>query len=281
MKKIFIQIIYKIFLFFDFLSGKILFFKIFEQFEKKSYIKKNFLNHEVSFFIPNQVIAWRVKTLFTQEPETIEWINNFEDNLNIFWDIGGNIGLYSIYSALRHKNLQIFCFEPSTSNLRTLSRNISINNLQNRININQFALSDKKNIYQTMHETHFIEGHSMSTFSYNIDFEGKNLVPEQKYNIYGTSIDNLIEAKILKCPNYIKLDVDGIEHKILDGAKKTLMNNDLKSILVEVNENFQDQHKNIVKIMNENNFKLVSKNQNISDVQNTKFSKTFNYIYNR
>jgi hypothetical protein len=85
----------------------------------------------------------------------------------------------------------------------------------------------------------------------------------------------------LKCPNYIKLDVDGIEHKILDGAKKTLMNNDLKSILVEVNENFQDQHKNIVKIMNENNFKLVSKNQNISDVQNTKFSKTFNYIYNR
>ena len=281
MKKIFIQIIYKIFLFFDFLSGKILFFKIFEQFEKKSYIKKNFLNHEVSFFIPNQVIAWRVKTLFTQEPETIEWINNFEDNLNIFWDIGGNIGLYSIYSALRHKNLQIFCFEPSTSNLRTLSRNISINNLQNRININQFALRDKKNIYQTMHETHFIEGHSMSTFSYNTDFEGKNLVPEQKYNIYGTSIDNLIEAKILKCPNYIKLDVDGIEHKILDGAKKTLMNNDLKSILVEVNENFQDQHKNIVKIMNENNFKLVSKNQNISDVQNTKFSKTFNYIYNR
>ena len=281
MKKIFIQIIYKIFLFFDFLSGKILFFKIFEQFEKKSYVKKNFLNHEVSFFIPNQVIAWRVKTLFTQEPETIEWINNFEDNLNIFWDIGGNIGLYSIYSALRHKNLQIFCFEPSTSNLRTLSRNISINNLQNRININQFALSDKKNIYQTMHETHFIEGHSMSTFSYNIDFEGKNLVPEQKYNIYGTSIDNLIEAKILKCPNYIKLDVDGIEHKILDGAKKTLMNNDLKSILVEVNENFLDQHKNIIRIMIENNFKLVSKNQNISEVQNTKFSKTFNYIYNR
>ena len=63
--------------------------------------------------------------------------------------------------------------------------------------------------------------------------------------------------------------------------KKTLMNNDLKSILVEVNENFLDQHKDIIRIMIENNFKLVSKNQNISEVQNTKFSKTFNYIYNR
>ena len=121
----------------------------------------------------------------------------------------------------------------------------------------------------------------MSTFSYNTDFEGKNLIPEQKYNIYGTSIDYLIEAKILKCLNYIKLDVDSIEHKILNGAKKTLMNKDLKSILVEVNENFHDQHEVIVKIMKDNNFILVSKNQNISDVQNTKFSKIFNYIYNR
>ena len=98
MKKLFIKIVYNFFLFFDFLSGKILLFKIFEQFEKKSYIKKKFLNQEVNFFIPNQIIAWRVKTLFTQEPETIEWINNFDNNVNIFWEVGGNIGLYSIYS---------------------------------------------------------------------------------------------------------------------------------------------------------------------------------------
>ena len=75
--------------------------------------------------------------------------------------------------------------------------------------------------------------------------------------------------------------MDGIEHKILNGAKKTLMNKDLKSILVEVNENLHDQHEVIVKIMKDNNFILVSKNQNISDVQNTKFSKIFNIIYNR
>lgn len=281
MKILFTKIIYNFFFLLHLLSGKTLLFKIIDQFEKKSYIKKKILSQEAYFFIPNQIIAWRVKTLFTQEPETIEWINNFDSNLSIFWDIGGNIGLYSIYSAIKHKNLQIYCFEPSTSNLRTLSRNISINNLEGRININQFALSDKQNIYQTMHETHFIEGHSMSTFSYNTDFEGKNLIPEQKYNIYGTTIDYLIEAKILKCPNYIKLDVDGIEHKILNGAKKTLMNKDLRSILVEVNENFYDQHETIVEIMKDNNFTLASRNQNISDVQNTKFSKTYNYIYNR
>ena len=140
MKNFFVQIIYNFFSFLDFLSGKILFFKIFEKFEKKLYVKKKILGYEINFFTPNQIVDWRVKTLFTQEPETIEWINSFDDNYNIFWDIGGNIGLYSIYSAIRHKNLHIYCFEPSTSNLRTLSRNISINNLEDRININQFAL---------------------------------------------------------------------------------------------------------------------------------------------
>ena len=40
-----------------------------------------------------------------------------------------NIGLYSIYAALRHKNIEVISFEPSTNNLRILSRNISINNL--------------------------------------------------------------------------------------------------------------------------------------------------------
>ena len=77
------------------------------------------------------------------------------------------------------------------------------------------------------------------------------------------------------------MDVDGIEHKILKGAKKVLTNNNLKSILVEVNENYENQHLEIIRIMSENKFKLISKNQNILDVKNTKFSKTFNYIYSR
>ena len=66
MKKLFIKIIYNIFLLFDFLSGKILLFKIFEQFEKKSYIKKKFLNQEVNFFIPNQNISDVQNTKFSK-----------------------------------------------------------------------------------------------------------------------------------------------------------------------------------------------------------------------
>ena len=51
------------------------------------------------------------------------------------------------------------------------------------------------------------------------------------------NLDYLIEEKFLETPNCIKIDVDGTEEYILKGAKKTLLDKKLKSILVEINNN--------------------------------------------
>ena len=51
---------------------------------------------------------------------------------------------------MQHKkidNIKIFSFEPSTSNLRVLSRNIFLNNLSEKISISQFPLTSVKNIF--------------------------------------------------------------------------------------------------------------------------------------
>ena len=85
-----------------------------DEFEKIHILKKVILNQNIKFFIPNEITKWRVKTFFTQEPETLNWIDGFDKNNNIFWDIGGNIGLYSVYAALKYENANIYCFEPST-----------------------------------------------------------------------------------------------------------------------------------------------------------------------
>ena len=51
-------------------------------------------NKKISFFVPNALIKWRVNTLYSKEPETIEWINGFSKRKKIIlWDIGANIGL--------------------------------------------------------------------------------------------------------------------------------------------------------------------------------------------
>ena len=43
------------------------------------------------------------KYFFSKEPETLEWIDNFSKDSSIFWDIGANIGLYSIYNSIKIK----------------------------------------------------------------------------------------------------------------------------------------------------------------------------------
>ena len=134
----------------------------------------------------------------------------------IFWDIGSNIGLYSIYAAVVHKNIEVISFEPSVNNLRILSRNISKNKLSNKIKLITNPLLDKPNIFSSMNENSTKEGSALNTFSKNLILR-KKFNSKMEYKIFGTTINYLVQNKILDTPNYIKIDVDGLEHLILRG----------------------------------------------------------------
>ena len=247
--------------------------------EKKSYTNKIVCNNEISFFTPNELIKWRVDTILDKEPETIQWIDEFEEN-STFWDIGSNIGLYSIYAALKKDKIKIYSFEPSTSNLRTLSRNISINNLHKKISIIPFALSNLENKFLILKEKDFIEGGALNAFGVDYDFSGKKFVFSNSYNTFGTSLDSLANQKILDLPNYIKIDVDGIEDLILDGAKNILLNKNLRSILIEINDKFADQKNRILQIMKANNFELMFKKRN-ENFYKGEFDAIYNYVFQK
>ena len=76
----------------------------------KSYSKTNILNKEIKFFTPTKISEYRVKTLFTKEPDTIKWIDSFDNSKEFtFWDIGANIGLYSIYNSIKNPNSKTIC----------------------------------------------------------------------------------------------------------------------------------------------------------------------------
>ena len=251
--------------------------------ENNAYKKINILNTKTSFFIPNRLVEWRVDTFFTKEPETLEWIDGFEkkDNL-IFWDIGANIGLYSIYNVIKNKNSVSISFEPSSSNLRVLTRNVSINKLENNIKVFPLPLTNKDNQFQIMNESDFIEGGSLNSFGEKFNFEGKIFENRMNYQILGTSINYLIENNTLEIPDYIKIDVDGIEHFILEGASKYLENKKIKSLSIEINENFKEQYIKVMEIMKKSNFKILHKKHNKDLIPaESKYSKIFNYIFIR
>ena len=226
---------------------------------------------KIFFYTPNNLIKWRVKTFFTKEPSTLNWIDSFKEN-EIFWDIGANIGIYSLYAAVKY-DLNVVSFEPSTNNTRILSKNISKNNCHTKIRLFTLPLLDKVNSFLTMNESSKIEGSAHNSFGKSLNQKGLDFIPINKYKIFGTTINYLLDQKILEVPNHIKIDVDGFEHLILRGADKYLTNSKIQSILVELNENYKEQFTEITHIMKIMNFRVYKKEE---------FGDGFyNYIFRR
>ena len=277
-------LIYKILkildIFFHKITGRSFLIWFSEFIENDSYKKIKILDRDVKFFVPNYITNWLIDEFYTKEPETLEWIDSFEkkENKIIFWDIGANIGIYSIYASLKYSNIEVVSFEPSTSNLRILTRNISINKLEEKIKVNQFPLSNVENKYLMFNEGKFIEGVGMHAWGENYNFEGKYFNPVNNYKIYGTTINYLLNNNILAIPNYIKIDVDGIEHLILRGASKYLKNPNIKSLSIELNENFKEQLDSAFNIMKENNFNF--KHKKYASTLNV-YKDIYNYVFER
>ena len=97
------------------------------------------------------------------------------------------------------------------------------------------------------------------------------------------SINSILDNKTLEVPNYIKIDVDGIEHLILEGGTKYLNNENLLSLSVEINENFKDHYQRVLEIMKVSGFKILHKKHNEEMYKNriSVHSKTYNYIFVR
>ena len=102
------------------------------------------INNENIIFANNPssktYIKNRMDRMLSKEPETIKWINGF-DKTSVFFDIGANIGIYSLYSAIVKEN-SVYAFEPHAASYKNLLESINLNKLQN-CNAHCIAMGDK------------------------------------------------------------------------------------------------------------------------------------------
>ncbi len=186
----------------------------------------------ILFFDIGTIPKLRGQSMLTKEPDTIAWINQF-DNGDVFWDIGANVGVFTLYAAIR-RFAHVLAFEPAASNYMVLNKNIEGNNLSSRVSAYCFAFNDVDLLSElNMQDTDF--GASLSGFATQIDFKGDKFSPMFRQGMIGFSIDNFISKFLPKFPNHIKIDVDGIELKIIQGAQEVLRDKRLKSLSVELN----------------------------------------------
>lgn len=209
---------------------------------------------ELFFVTPNPLTKWRATTFSSKEPETLQWIDAMSET-DVFWDIGANVGVFSIYAAKRH-NLRVFSFEPSVFNLELLARNCNLNKVADHITIIPLALSENTKINKMRHTT-TAWGGALSSFGTELLADGKIFDTVFEYSVPGISVDSLIEKNMLPPPNHVKIDVDGIEHLILRGAQRALFN--VKSVLVEVNEDFHEQIKFVTEVLEKSGLQLTGR----------------------
>ena len=175
----------------------------------------------IKFQTNGRIIKKRVKRFYSKEPKTIEWIDTFKPT-ETFLDVGANIGQYSLYAA--KKGISVYAFEPQALNYAELYTNIWLNKLGHKINGYCIALSNTNTI-EYLSLLSMVPGQSHN--NYAIDIPG-----QIKQGCAGFALDYLVEKKVVPQPTHIKIDVDGIESKVIEGGINTIKN--CKTVLVEV-----------------------------------------------
>jgi FkbM family methyltransferase len=170
-------------------------------------------------------------SFFTREPETLQWIDSFETPC-VFWDVGANVGAYTLYAAL-DRRVQVVAFEPAAANYAALCENIRLNDLDQQVAAYCIALSDRTELSRLNME-HTNPGsvfHSFGTVETSV---GGPVHVQFRQGMVGYAADEFRASFGLPAPNYLKIDVDSIEDRILVGAAQTLRDPALRSVLIEL-----------------------------------------------
>jgi FkbM family methyltransferase len=186
----------------------------------------------------NRVGAKRLKTLFLKEPTTIPWLESFRAE-DTFIDIGANIGLYSIYAAAM-TGARVFSFEPEALNFAELNKNIFVNELHGSVLAYCIALSNEDRVDRLLLGgfTQGLSHHDFGESSWTEDKSFGAVTTSREARLaqgcVGFRLDTLVENGFVPPPQHIKIDVDGLEHKVVEGAWATFQRPELKSILIEI-----------------------------------------------
>jgi FkbM family methyltransferase len=148
---------------------------------------------------------------------------------DIFLDVGANGGIYSVIAAKQvGPQGHVYAFEPGERELALLRHNIELNNLTN-VTVMECAVSNKSGIAKFA----VVKDGALNSLA------ALNRTEQQiEYwkTVTTTSLDDFLSKYAISKVDFIKIDVEGAEKLVLDGAKKLLGSNHRVTILFEASD---------------------------------------------
>jgi transketolase len=196
-------------------------------------------NAGIKFHAESDLEIWRAEQLLTKEPETIAWLEYHAKRGGAFFDIGANIGSYTLYAAALNRELSVYSFEPVQDNYISLLRNKKLNALAN-INAFNIAISNMNTLTKLFIKDDRV-GNSGAQLGAPTDEKGSPFNPLGIECVLSFSIDGLVDRFGFPPPTFVKIDVDGKEKEIIDGMSGMLQSPRLRSVLIEFNSHAEQE----------------------------------------
>jgi len=200
------------------------------------------------------IIAKKIKKNEIYDKEIYLEAKKFIKSESIVIDIGSNFGQLSILFSKLFKNVEVHSFEASRYIFNILKKNIEVNNA----NVVAYNLALTNNINEKIYEP-LIKFKDCSTYgSYSLINSKKNL--NLKNRILTNKLDNMNFKKKI---SFIKIDTQGMDLKVMRGAKKIITQNQCP-VIFEYEDDLEKKHGhtfqdavNFVKEINYNFYKII------------------------
>ena len=152
------------------------------------------------------------------EPEIAEYCARYVDTKKDVIDIGANIGFYTVmFAKMVESNVTVHAIEPSMMARKRLIENIEINKVSNCVKVFGGAIS---NIIGTV-DLHTVDGKEEYSSLGQMSHAAISKDVFTSHKVESVTLDEFIRRESVS-PGFIKMDVEGVEHLVFEGAEHTL-----------------------------------------------------------
>jgi FkbM family methyltransferase len=168
------------------------------------------------------------------EPETASFITAALRPGDTFIDVGTHVGYFSMLAAaVVGGEGRVISFEPDERNFEHLLSHISLNDLGNVEAVNQ-AVGESDHVAQFFVNADNDGGHAL----WDVGLHDYNQISRSRPNtrdVEVASLDSYLGRRDVRSLKLIKIDAEGSELKVLQGAKRSLMEHRVPFVVAEVN----------------------------------------------
>lgn len=201
-------------------------------------IKQRVLRADAQFKVYNVIEEDRVLGSNSEIEFTEEIISELRSD-DTYFDIGSCIGFTAI-SAAKNSGCRVFAFEPDPELAQHLRYNIALNHLNERIHVNEWAVSDTDGTVDFF--TSGANGASPAL--------AQTQDQQRKVSVKTYAIDSAIAQKLLMPPSVVKIDIEGAELMALHGMSKTFLSvNAPRVIFIETHPPFMAHFNHTVSML--------------------------------